>query len=148
MRSFYGSGSGIIDALSIWTIVALMFIMILFYAYYAIVLAKIFKKAGKPAWAAIVPVYNVIVLLDIIGYKWYYIFVYLFTFGPMVGSIVILLFKITLSMKLSKAYGQSTGFGVGLVFVPIIFLSIFSFDNKINYVGPTVNGDIDFNDLF
>ncbi len=147
MRSIYGSGS-IIDALSIWAIVALMFIMLLFYVYYAIVLAKLFKKAGKPAWAAIVPVYNVIVLLDIIGYKWYYIFVYLFTFVPMVGSIVILLFKITLSMKLSKAYGQSTGFGVGLVLVPIIFLSIFAFDNKINYVGPTVNGDIDFNDLF
>lgn len=147
MRSFYGSGS-IIDALSILAIVALMFIMILFYAYYAIVLAKLFKKAGKPAWAAIVPVYNVIVLLDIIGYKWYYIFVYFFSFAPYVGPVIILLFKITLSMKLSKAYGQSTGFGVGLVLVPIIFLSIFAFNNKINYVGPTVNGDIDFNDLF
>ena len=51
-------------------------------------------------------------------------------------------------MKLSKAYGQSVGFGIGLALVPIIFLSIFAFNNKINYIGPSVNGDIDFNDLF
>ena len=36
---------------------------------------KMFEKAGKPGWASIVPIYNVIVLFEIIGYKWYYIFV-------------------------------------------------------------------------
>ena len=59
-----------------------------------------------------------------------------------------MLFKITLGLKLSKAYGQSVGFGIGLALVPIIFLSIFAFNNKINYIGPSVDGDIDFNDLF
>jgi hypothetical protein len=28
---------------------------------------KIYEKAGKPGWAAIVPIYNIIVLLEIIG---------------------------------------------------------------------------------
>ena len=151
MRLLYGVGS--VEGNPLWfllicAIVAVIFITLLFYAYYAFVLAKLFQKAGKPAWAAIVPVYNIIVLLELIGYKWYYVFVFLFSFVPYVGPVIILLFKITLSLKLSKAYGQSTGFGIGLALVPIIFLSIFAFNNKINYIGPSVNGDIDFNDLF
>ncbi|HNR38904.1 MAG TPA: DUF5684 domain-containing protein, partial [Acidobacteriota bacterium] len=28
---------------------------------------KIFVKAGKPGWAAIVPIYNIIVLLEVVG---------------------------------------------------------------------------------
>ena len=28
---------------------------------------KVFEKAGKPGWAALVPIYNIIVLLDIAG---------------------------------------------------------------------------------
>ncbi len=28
---------------------------------------KIFEKAGKPGWAAIVPIYNIIVLCEIVG---------------------------------------------------------------------------------
>lgn len=151
MRLLFDVGSvegDLLGILSIWAIVAVMLITLLFYAYYAFVLAKLFQKAGKPAWAAIVPVYNIIVLLEIIGYKWYYVFVFLFSFVPYIGSVIILLFKITLGLKLSKAYGQSVGFGIGLALVPIIFLSIFAFNNKINYIGPSVNGDIDFNDLF
>ena len=81
MRLLYDVGSvegNLLGVLSIWAIVVVIFITLLFYAYYAFVLAKLFQKAGKPAWAAIVPVYNIIVLLEIIGYKWYYVFVFLF----------------------------------------------------------------------
>lgn len=28
---------------------------------------KVYEKAGKPGWAAIVPIYNTIVLLEIVG---------------------------------------------------------------------------------
>ena len=28
---------------------------------------KVFQKAGKPGWVAIVPIYNLIVLLEIVG---------------------------------------------------------------------------------
>lgn len=151
MGLFFDGGSfdgNPIGALLICVVIGAMFITLLFYAYYAFVLAKLFQKAGKPAWAAIVPVYNIIVLLEIIGYKWYYVFMFLFSFVPYIGYVIILLFKITLGLKLSKAYGQSVGFGIGLALVPIIFLSIFAFNDKINYIGPSVNGDIDFNDLF
>ncbi len=109
---------------------------------------KVFKKAGKPGWAAIIPVYNVIVLLEIIGYKWYYIFLFCLGFIPIIGQIALVLFVISYSIKLAKSFGQGVGFGIGLWLVNPIFIAIIAFNKNINYVGPAVNGDIDFNDLF
>ena len=42
----------------IWGAVALFYIAAMW---------KVFEKAGKPGWAAIIPIYNAIVLLDIAG---------------------------------------------------------------------------------
>ena len=36
---------------------------------------KIFTKAGKPGWASIVPIYNIIVLLEIVGKPWWYLLI-------------------------------------------------------------------------
>lgn len=109
---------------------------------------KLFQKAKKPGWAAIVPVYNLIVLFDIIGYKWYYIFLFLLGCIPVVGGLALILFNIHYNVKLSKAFGQDIGYGIGLAFLSVVFMPIFAFSKNINYVGPSVNGDIDFNDLF
>ena len=109
---------------------------------------KMFEKAGKPGWASIVPIYNVIVLFEIIGYKWYYIFVSALALIPIVGSIALVLFAISYSIKLAKSFGQSTAFGIGLWLLSPIFIPIIAFSSDIKYVGPSVNGDIDFNDLF
>ena len=109
---------------------------------------KLFNKAGKPGWASIVPVYNIIVLFEIIGYKWYYIFLFLLGWVPIVGQLALVVFSIHYNVKLSKAFGKDIGYGIGLAFLPVVFMPIFAFSKNINYVGPTVNGDIDFNNLF
>ena len=109
---------------------------------------KLFKKAGKPGWASIIPIYNMIVLFEIIGYKWYYIFFMFLGVIPIVGAIAALLFSITYNIKLAKSFGQSVGFGIGLLIVSPIFMAIIAFSKDIKYVGPAVNGDIDFHDLF
>lgn len=109
---------------------------------------KMFQKAGKPGWASIVPFYNMIVLLEIIGYKWYYIFLFFASMIPIVGQIIVILFTITYSIKLAKSFGQEVGFGIGLWLVNPVFVGIIAFNKEIKYVGPAVNGDIDFNDLF
>ena len=47
-----------------------MMFMIGYFAFLAIMIASmwvIYKKASKPGWAAIVPIYNVLVLLEIVG---------------------------------------------------------------------------------
>ena len=53
-----------------------------------------FVKAGKPGWASIVPIYNTIILFEIIGYKWYYIFVFLIGSLPIVGQVALMIFCI------------------------------------------------------
>ncbi len=111
---------------------------------------KIFVKAGKPGWYAIIPIYNAIVLYDIVGYKWYYIFVVIATYIPYVGWIVSLLWGLTLAFKLTRSFGKSDPmpFALGVAFLPFIFWPIIAFSKKINYSGPAAKGDIDFNNLF
>ncbi len=109
---------------------------------------KMFTKAGKPGWASIIPIYNIIVLFEIIGYKWYYIFLLFLGVIPVIGQVALMLFVIAYSIKLAKSFGQGVGFGIGLWLVNPVFVAIIAFNKDIKYVGPSVNGDIDFNDLF
>lgn len=109
---------------------------------------KMYVKANEPGWASIVPVYNKIILFKIIGYKWYYIFLLLLGCIPIVGYLALMLFNIHYNIKLAKSFGQSTGFGIGLCLLPIVFIPMIAFRSDIDYVAPAVNGEIDFNDLF
>ncbi len=109
---------------------------------------KLFKKAGKPGWAALVPVYNYIILLEIVGFKWYYVFVFFASAIPVVGGVITILFSIVMNIKLAKSFGKDTAFGIGLCFLSPVFTAILAFNKEISYVGPAVNGDIDFNNLF
>ena len=49
-----------------------LIIIIPFIVVYLVALAKLFKKGGKPGWAAIVPFYNSYVLVEIAGLYWWY----------------------------------------------------------------------------
>lgn len=129
--------------------IGILFIFLLAIIIFMIVVKwKMYEKAGKPGWASIVPVYSTIVLFDIIGYKWYYIFLLFLGGVPVIGGVALMLFTISYSIKLAKSFGQSTGFGIGLALVNPVFVAIIAFDKDIKYVGQSVNGDIDFNDLF
>ena len=81
---------------------------------------KIFTKAGKPGWAAIVPIYNIIVLLEIVNKPVWWIVLLLI---PCVNLVVMVLVII----ELAKVFGKSTGFAVGLLLLGIIFLPILAF---------------------
>lgn len=125
------------------------FLIIIALAIFMIIINwKLFEKAGKPGWASLIPVYNTVILFEIIGYKWYYIFLLALGAVPVIGSIALILFTISYSIKLAKSFGQTIGFGIGLALVNPVFTAILAFSKDINYIGPSVNGDIDFNDLF
>lgn len=130
----------------LFIIIGLIILGFVLFEMYA--MSLLFKKAGKPAWAAFVPIYNNIVKLDIIGYKWYYVFALFANGVPGIGPVITTLFNVTSGIKFAKAYGKEVGFGVGVALAGAIFIPIMAFDKKTNYVGQTVNGDIDFNDLF
>ncbi len=113
-----------------------------------VVLWKLFVKAGKTGWYSIVPVYNIVVLLEIVGLKWYYIFGYCLGAVPIIGYILFPLYNIVISVKLSKSFGKDVGFGIGIAFLPTIFEALIAFDSSIKYEGPSCTGDLDFNNLF
>jgi hypothetical protein len=88
---------------------------------------KVYAKAGKPGWAAIVPIYNIIVWLQIIGRPLWWIALILI---PFVNIVIV----IVMSIDLAKAFGKSTLFGVfGLFFFAFIGYPILAFsDAKYN----------------
>lgn len=85
---------------------------------------KVFKKAGKNGWEAIIPFYNVWVLFEISGYPGYYMF---FGLIPCVGPIVLLIFEILAYISLSKKFNKSSGFAVLMIFLPVIAFCILGF---------------------
>ncbi len=88
---------------------------------------RIFEKAGKPGWAAIIPIYNLIVLLKIAGQSpWLVILLFI----PIINWIVLFI----LSMGLATAFNKSVLFALGLFFFPYIFYPILAFGDA-EYVG-------------
>jgi len=99
-----------------------------FAVFMIVCVVKIFMKAGKPWWAAIIPIYNAYVLFQItFGNGW----MFLLELIP-IANIVI---AIILDVKLAKAFGKGGGFAVGLIFLPIIFEPILAFGDSV-YAGP------------
>ena len=93
---------------------------------------KVFVKAGKPGWAAIVPIYNSYILLEIVGRPAWWLVLLLV---PYVSIVVYLL----VAIDLAKSFGKSTGFGVGAlwIFAPVGY-AILGFGDA-QYQGPSAS---------
>lgn len=77
-----------------------------------VALWKVFTKAGKPGWAAIVPFYNTWVLAEVAGKPgWWGLAIILLSPIPIIniGSLVL---SLLISIELAKKFGKSTVFGV------------------------------------
>lgn len=91
---------------------------------------KMFEKAGKPGWASIIPIYNIIVLHEIVGRETWKIVLY---FVPLAN----IYFFITLYVSLCKSYGK-TGLGnyLAMIFLSFIYIPYLGFSSDVRYVGP------------
>ena len=93
-------------AAGIGSIIGILFLYLLYFAliaFYIFCMWKIFVKAGKPGWAAIVPVYNILIELEITRLPWWFL---LLMFVPL-ANFVILIF---IMLALAKVFGKSTAF--------------------------------------
>ena len=88
----------------------------------------IFTKAGEAGWKSIIPIWNVLVLLRIVGREWWWILLMLI---PIVNLIV----WIIVALDLAKSFGRGTGFGIGLIILAPIFSLILGFGSD-TYQGP------------
>jgi hypothetical protein len=106
--------------------VVLTFSFIIWFAIIAVFVAaqwKLFTKAGEPGWAAVVPVYNLIILMKIAGKPDWWIVLLFVPFAGIVATIV-------MYIGLARNFGRSGGFAVGLIFLPFIFMLILAFGSS------------------
>lgn len=89
---------------------------------------KVFTKAGEPGWAAIIPIYNLYILLKIAGRPWWWL---ILMFIPIVSIVIYLI----VSVDIAKSFGKGTGFGIGLFFLSFIFYPVLGFGDA-QYQGP------------
>ena len=103
-------------------IIALLFFAIELVILVAIIAGvwKTFVKAGKPGWAAIIPIYNLIVLLQIADKPLWWIILFII---PLVNIVMAILVGIAVAEK----FGKGAGFGVGLSLLGFIFFPILGF---------------------
>lgn len=84
---------------------------------------KVFSKAGQPGWAAIIPIFNTIILFKIAGKPLWWL---LLLFIPVVNFIVL----IVVLISLAERFGKGTGFALGLAFLPFIFYPMLGFGSS------------------
>ncbi|MBX9852109.1 MAG: hypothetical protein K2X86_10155 [Cytophagaceae bacterium] len=85
----------------------------------------LFKKAGKPGWAAIIPFYNTLIILEIIKKPWWWLILMLLPY-------VSIIWHIWSTNLFVKSFGKDTGFTIGVLILPMIFLPILAFDSSVN----------------
>ena len=94
----------------------------------ALPLMGVFLKADEPGIAAFIPIWNLLVLLKIVGRPWWWLILYII---PIVGLIV----AIVVFYDLAKSFGHGVGFTIGLVLLSWIFLLILWLGGS-RYLGP------------
>jgi hypothetical protein len=107
----------------------------------------VFRKAGKPGWIGFIPIWNLALLLELGGKRWWWILLYVGVV-PFVGSGILFLavlfglglapslvlasspaivLQILLGLGLAQNFGKSQEFGFGLGILPIVFLPMLAF---------------------
>jgi hypothetical protein len=93
---------------------------------------QVFVKAGEAGWKAIIPIWNLLILLKVVGRHRWWIILFII---PIVNVIVWLI----VAIDLAKSYGKGVGFGLGLFFFQFIFVPILGFGSA-HYAGPAAGG--------
>lgn len=90
---------------------------------------KILEKADQPGWAVLIPIYNIYVLLNVVGRPGWWLILFLV---PIVNFVV----AIMLNIDLAKSFGKDWLYGLGITFLGIVFLPMLAFGSA-TYQGPS-----------
>lgn len=90
---------------------------------------KVFAKAGRPGWGAIIPIYNIYLLVKVAGRPGWWVILYII---PIVNIIIHLI----VSLDVARNFGKGSGFGVvGLWLFSFVGFPILGFGSA-RYQGP------------
>lgn len=117
--------TGLMSLAVIWVIALLLMALMI------VVMWILFKKAGKPGWAAVVPFYDQYTLYEITwGNGWRFLMLLI----PIYNIILMILTYI----RLAKAFGKDEGYAVGLIFLPHVFVPMLAFGSAAYHGVPGV----------
>ena len=85
---------------------------------------RMFEKAGLPGWGAIIPFYDIYLRFKMAWRSWRWVLSLLFP--PL-----FLIMTIVSYFDISKRFGHSGWFGLGLLFLNPIFIGILAFDKSV-----------------
>ena len=88
----------------------------------------VFTKAGQEGWKSLIPIYNLYVLLKIVGRPGWWLLLFLV---PIVNFVI----WIIVALDLAKSFGKGTGFAIGLILLTPLFYLILAFGDA-TYRGP------------
>ena len=125
--AMYGSVAGSAAPVAAGLGIGYVIFMLAFAAVELIAMWKIFTKAGVAGWKCLIPFYNIYCLLQIVGKPTWWMAMILLV------PIANVIFGIMMLDALAKAFGKSTGFTLGLIFLSPIFTLILGF-GKDKYV--------------
>ena len=83
---------------------------------------KVFEKAGQPGWAALVPIYNLYIMVVIAKKEAWWIVLFLIPIVNWVAAIII-------NIEIAKKFGKDTGFGIGMALLGIVFWPLLAFSD-------------------
>ena len=112
--------------------------------FFAVAMWKIFVKAGKPGWAVLIPIYNIYIMCEIAEKEWWYILLLCVPFLNIYAMFVIY-------DGIAKKFGKTTGFTIGMMFLPYIFFPILAFGKNNNVEStsqPIANENADINNNY
>jgi hypothetical protein len=108
---------------------------------------KMFTKAKEEGWKALIPIYNFVVLSNLVGITpWWLLIIgicYLVMFIPFINIIIWIplmvlwyYYLIILAISTARSYGKSDAWAVGFVLVPWLFYFLVGINKDDKYLGP------------
>jgi len=122
-QTYANNAGGIMAIMGSLMLIIFALTLIIIIAYW-----KIFTKAGKPGWAAIIPIYSGIVLLEIVGKPIWWIILFLIPGVNIIIAIIVI-------HRLSIAFGKDIGMTLLLLLIPIVGYPVLAFGDA-KYIGP------------
>ncbi|HVS13906.1 MAG TPA: DUF5684 domain-containing protein [Thermoanaerobaculia bacterium] len=76
---------------------------------------KVFAKAGQAGWKSLIPIYNIVVLLEIVGRPLWWLVLLIIPLVNVVAAVLVCL-------DLARSFGRSALYGIGLLVLAPFFI--------------------------
>lgn len=106
---------GILAFLGAW-----LFVILLLGVFFAVCKWIIFEKAGRKGWESIIPIYNIVIEMQMLDMPMWMLILLII---PGVNVVV----PIMVAIKYTEKFGKQSAYALGLIFLPFIFYPMLAF---------------------